>query len=887
MNKPSRLAIRLLRSFCPPHLLEELEGDLLQKFERDMKTFGEKKAKRRLVWNVIRFIRPGIVLRNKRSTTVNQFNMLQNHFKIAFRSLYKRKGYAIINIMGLAVGITSCILIGLFVHDELSYDKDFKNGDRISKIILDRKYPDHHSVTRFIPHSFATTVVKDYPEVERATTITGPFDNMMISYKGDQGAAVTFLEKDVYAADSNLFKIFSFNIKKGDRNTMLLKPKSMVLTESTARRHFGDKDPLGKIITMSGDNFIVTGVCEDPPQNTHFKFGLIISIQTIERFNLDNFERPDTHCYIQLKPETDAVALQGKFHQMVDTYAAPEIEKVNKVSWLDYKKAGNGYTYSLLPLTEVYLNPLDIGGMKPGGNILSVKIVMGIAGLIFLIACINFMNLTTARSTERAKEVGIRKVMGSFRRQLVFQFLTESTLLTLIGVSLAVAASIWLLPKFNTLVGKNLQIDLNGSVVACLLAAVIVLGFLAGIYPALVLSSFNPMKALKGNFVSSTSGKNIRKGLVVVQFSISISLIICTTVMVQQMQFIRDKDLGYGKEQLLDIEGDFHMKPKFTKRFIEEIKRLPQVIAAAGSLSMPSIGGIYPQQYRAEGSPEVETLRTMYAGDGFCELMGFELVEGKLFSDLTNDSLSVILNESAVKQLDIKNPLGKKISFIEQTYGSGEQTTFTIVGVVKDFNYESLHKEIRPIVIQSNEIIFSRVEYIAVRLQPASIHEAITQLESKWKELSPESPFQFRFVDDVLNDLYQKEERTWRVFIVFSGLCIFIACIGLLGLSAFTISLRTKEIGIRKVVGAGLRQIVILISRDFTVLIFVSFLLAVPVAWYVMESWWLKGFAYRVHISVLTMTLCGLATLLMTWIVISYQTLKVAKVNPIESLKAE
>ena len=813
--------------------------------------------------------------------------MFRNNIKIALRNLTKQKVYTLINVLGLAIGITSCILLALYINNELSYDKEFADFDRIHRMVLERKFPDQSTIIAGVPHSLASVVVQDYPEIQRATTICGPFDDMMISYKGANQVDLKFLENDVYAADSNFFKIFSFKVIKGDRKTMLQHPKSMVLTESTAKRHFGDQDPFGKLITMSGDVFTVTGICEDPPTNTHFKFGIIISIHTIERFNLENFNRPDVYCYLKLRQDADPKLLESKLDLMVDKYAAADFERVNKTSWTDYKKAGNGYHYFLRPLTSVYLDPDNIGGMKPGGNIITIRIMMAIVILILVVASINFINLATARSSERAKEVGVRKVLGSFRKQLIFQFLTESLIVSLLGVAFSAILIVALLPYFNQFTERNLQIGFGIQVSLGLLIIAITLGVVAGIYPSFVLSSFKPVVVLKGSFTATSNGKWIRNGLVIFQFCISITLVICTLIMRNQMEFISQKDLGYDKEHLVVIEGDFHMKPNFTRTLIKEIKQIPQVVLAAGSLSMPSIGGIYPQQYRSQHSPEIKTVHTMYAGDEFAEVMDFKLVKGNLFSENTNDSLSVILNESAVKAFGLTNPIGEKITFIEQTYGSGEQTTFTILGIIKDFHYKTLHEEIQPLVIQSNEIIFSRMSFVVARLKQGVNMTAIPLIQGKWKTLAPDMPFQFRFVDNVLDDHYRKEKRMGEIFALFSSLSIVVASIGLFGLSAYTVSQRVKEIGIRKVFGAGVSNIFLMLSMDFTKLILISFFLAAPISVYIMNNWWLQDFPYRIQISPITIIISGLSAILLTWVTVGYQSLKASIQNPVKSLRNE
>jgi putative ABC transport system permease protein len=893
-SKPPFLADKLFEWYCDNATVEDLRGDMEELFYSDLDHMSASKAKLKYWQQVLSLLFSYAIKKRKQKSSFHQyssysinFTMIWNYLKIAFRNLINHKAYTLINVLGLAIGMTSCILLTLYVKDELSYDKDFVEEENIYKVILERKYPGQTKIQAWIPHSFASVFVKDHPEIERATTICGPFNDMIVSYKGSNKTDVKFLENGVFAADSNFFKIFSFKILKGDRKTMLQHPNSMVLTESVAKKYFGDEDALGKLITMSGGVNTVTGICEDPPVNTHFKFGLIISIHSIERFNLDNFNRPDTYCYIKLKEGVNTSKLESKFLKTVDTYAAADFERVNKTSWTDYKRAGNGYRYLLRPLTSIYLDPDNIGGMKASGNIILVRVLIAIAILIFIIACVNFINLATARSSERAKEVGVRKVLGSFKRQLIFQFLSESFIVSAIGVSLTAILIIISLPYFNLLTDKNVQVVFNLQTVFKFLSLIVVLSLLAGIYPSFVLSSFKPIVVLKGNFTATPKGKWIRNGLVVFQFWISISLVICTLVMQQQTKFLSKKDLGYNKEELLVIEGDFHMKPNFTRNLVAEIKRMPEVLSAAGSLSMPSMDGIYLQQYQAEGSEEIRSLHTMEIGDEFAETMDFKLLDGKLFSTTSNDSLSVILNESAVKTLGLSNPIGKHITFIEQTYGSGERTTFKIIGVIKDFNYRTLHETINPLIIQSNEIIFSRMSYVAVRLKPGANAETISQIEFKWKQLSPDMPFQFRFVDNILDAHYQKEQRVGKIFSLFSLLGIAVALIGQFGLSTYTASLRTKEMGIRKVFGAGILDVFILLTHGFTRTVLISFLLAAPTSWYLMERWWLQGFAFRIQINVWTLLGVGVGALAVALVTVGYQSIKAAVVNPTGSLRNE
>jgi len=815
--------------------------------------------------------------------------MFKNNFKIAIRALLRQKVYAFINIAGLAVGVASCLLIALFVQKEFSYDRFFENPDQIHKMVLERKYPDHSTFYSYIPHSFAYVAVKDYPEIEQTTLLFGPFPNTPLSYKNAQEEKKEFEENFVFAADSSFFSIFSFKILKGDPVAALQKANDMVMTETTARKYFGDEDPIGKVITTNFGEFNVVAVCEDVPDNSHMKFEVLIAVQTFPFVKVNNFTSFSAHCYFKLAPGADYKALEAKFPQMVDTYAAAEIERDLGKSWADYKKEGNGYRYFLQPLPTINLDPINLEGkMKTGGNITSVYIMISVAILILFIACINFMNLATARSAERAKEVGVRKTMGSFKKQLVAQFLTESFVLSLIGVTLAVALVTLVLPYFNVLTGKNLAINFNPNTIFGLFMTTAIVGFLAGIYPSFVLSSFNPVTVLKGNFTGHQSGKWIRNGLVVFQFWISIVLMIGTLVIQDQMKFMREKSMGFDKEQMLVVEQVFNLDPVTANAYIEELKRLPSVIGASGSFALPGrqidFGGI---QFQPEGSSEILTTKTMVLKDGMAELLGLQLLDGRWFSQDTSDSLSLILNESAVKVMGLENPIGRSLGNIQQTPNGNVSRTLRITGIVKDFNFQSLRDEITPLVLMSTEFFGGGVQYAIAKVKGGQIPEAIEQAEAKWRELVPDKPFKFTFLDQDINAKYAEDQRTGKLFATFSGLAIFVACIGLFALSAYTANLRTKEIGIRKVLGASVGKILILLSKDFAQMVLISFVLAIPVAWLVMENWWLQNFAYRIQISISTIIVSGLAAFGVAWITVSFQSIKAAIKNPVQSLKSE
>lgn len=506
--------------------------------------------------------------------------------------------------------------------------------------------------------------------------------------------------------------------------------------------------------------------------------------------------------------------------------------------------------------------------------------------LVFVIACINFTNLSTARSMERAKEVGVRKVMGSLQTHLIFQFLTESFIISLLSLTLAVCLTLLALPFFNELSETVLRLEFNLATLLLFFAATIFISLVAGIYPAFVLSSFRPVSVLKGNFAGSTKGKWLKNGLVAFQFWIAIVLVSSTWVLYQQIRFLGEKDLGYNPEELLVIEGTFHMDPNFTKPFLDRVRKIAGVQNAAGTLWMPGFNGVWKDEYRTQESPQVHTFSRGAVGDEFLKVAGLELLLGNFFQSTTHDSLSVVLNESAVKVLDLDDPVGKKVIMLEHDEGEFTEISLTIKGVVKDFNFGTLHSEIEPLVLQSNEKIFGRMSSIALRIDGGTITNTISQLEEAWKDLIPDRSFIFRFVDDILENSYRRERKLGTIFTLFSVLSIVISIIGLLALSTFAAQLRKKELGIRKVLGATTQNLLILLSKDFTKIICIAILFATPVAWILMNNW-LHNFAYHIELSWWIIPVTGIVTLIMTWVMVSLQTHKAAKSNPVDVLKDE
>jgi putative ABC transport system permease protein len=732
---------------------------------------------------------------------------------------------------------------------------------------------------------------RDFPEVESTLQMQGPADNMVVNYKVNETEVKTFEEDHFIWVDSAFFSFFDLTLIKGDKATALAVPNQIIVSESMANKLFGQDDPIGKVLYGGFGECKVTGVYRNLPDNSHLRADFITSFSGPEFRQSINYISFDSHTYLKLKPGSDVKALEAKFPQMVNTYASGQIERELGQSWEDYQKAGNGYRYFLQPLTGIHLDPTNIEfTVTPGGNIKYVYALIFIGILILAIACINFMNLSTARSAERAREVGVRKVMGSYRDQLIIQFLVEAFLLALMSTVLAVGLAAVVLPEFNDLIEKQLHLVFSLDVALGLLGFALLVGLLAGLYPALVLSSYNPVVVMKGNFAGSSKGAWLRNGLVVFQFVISIVLIVGTLVVGEQMEFIRNKDLGFNTDKVMIIERAWSLQTKF-ETFADELRRIPEVKSVAGTSSrVGNRDDFFGQMFQPEGSNEVLTVKSMIMDDEFGQDIGFTLKEGRFFSRETNDSLHVLLNETAVKTIGLTDPVGRKLSNGDLFRGdSAHQATrlFTVIGVVKNFHFQSLRDEITPLVIFNREV-FARpgMPYMAVRLQSEGAQEAIAQIESKWKEFVTDKPFRYEFLQDNLNQGYADDQRSGKLFTLFSSLAIVIACVGLFGLSAYTTSRRTKEIGIRKVLGASVGGVVYLLSREFTRLVGLAFVVAIPISLWMMKEW-LNTFAYRIELGPTAFVVAGLTALAIAWLTVSYQSIKSALMNPVRSLRSE
>ncbi|HMQ86167.1 MAG TPA: ABC transporter permease [Flavilitoribacter sp.] len=815
--------------------------------------------------------------------------MFFNHLKIAWRNLARNRGFTLVNILGLTTGLVCFMLILLYIRDEMSYDQWHEKGDRICRVALERIYPGRSRFYAIIPPSYAESMEQDFSEVEASCRLFFFQGNNFLIKMGQE----TYEESNVMWSDSNFFDLFSIDLIKGDPHAVLVKPNSVVLTESAAEKYFGNEDPTGKVLDLAqtDNDLLVTGVCRDVPGNSHFKFDLLMSSSSLGFLQQPNFIGFSAYTYLLLQPGTSAAALEAKFPDHVVKFASGQILNQFGVNYEEYQKQGNGYRYFLQPLPSIYLDSNLESEMKPPGSRQRIYFFTVIAALILIIACINFMNLATARSANRAREVGIRKTLGSDRRQIAGQFFLEALLITLLSAALAAAVNYFVLPYFNGITGKSLSAaDLfRWQFMLALLGAAAVTGLLSGAYPAFALSAFRPIEVLRGKFFQTPKGSALRNLLVIFQFGISVFLIISTILVYRQMAFTMNKSLGFDKESVISLQGAGGMTAQQEETLKKEIGRLPGVVAVSGCDTQPG-GQYFGMSFKPQGADEMTTGSGLIVDEGYIECMKMEMLKGRSFDEHFMDTLSVVVNEAAVREMDLDDPVGKTLVSTDNFLNpvAGQQSVYTIIGVVRDFHFQSLHQVISPLFLVHHQRSFSPGvdNLITVRLSPSDFQHTLQSIEGIWKTFQPETPFRYAFLDQEWANLYEKEMTTRQVFGLFSMLAIFIACLGLLALAAFTAERRTKEIGIRKVLGATTGGIVGLLSRDFLKLVLAAILIASPFAWYAMDKW-LQDFAYRIKIEWWVFVLAGAVSIAIAFLTVSFQSIRAALTNPVDSLKSD
>ncbi len=799
------------------------------------------------------------------------FVMLKNYLKITLRHLQRQKGYSLINIAGLSVGMACFILIILFINYEFSYEEHHTNADRIYKIYVEHHLPTGVNRIRSSPVPLVETLHNEIPEIQDFTRMQ-TIGNPLVHYD-DRG----FYEDGLVFVDPGIFTLFSFHFVAGDKEQALKDKNSAVLTEDMAVKYFGRENPIGKSLVLNNKiSVVVNGVIKNHPENTNIHPDILISFSTIEDIAgqdyMTNWLTQIVHSYILVPEHTSIPRLEEKIQAAFKKHVREDDDRILKLD-----QFSRMHLYSDLEDT---------------GDIKTIYIFMAIGFLIILTACINFMNLATARSVKRAKEVGLRKVVGAVRGQLIKQFIGESAVFSALSLLLALILVFLFLPTLNTLTGQFVRFEDLGraEILIGLIGIVLLVGLLSGSYPALFLSAFQPANVLKGTLKSGTKGGLFRKILVVAQFGISIILIVCTIILNKQLHYIQNRPLGFKKDQIVVIRNSDRQRNIAPLK--EELLRNPKIAGVTGSLQLPSSIGMYNNVTweGAVGEEQTEIIHNRIDYD-FLDTFEIELLAGRNFSkeypsDLrgggdADSARSIIINEEAVRRFGWEDPMGKRVI---QVYGE-RRIYFTVIGVVKDFHFSSLKNPIKPMNFflspDSNR-------YISAKVLSQDISGTLKFIEETWKKLAPESPIEYFFLDTIFERRYRSEERLQRLFGYFSGLAIFIACLGLFGLASFAAEQRTKEIGIRKVLGASETSLIFLLSKEFTLLVLIANLVAWPLAYLAMHNW-LEGFAYRIQLNnhLGFFLLASAVALVIAWLTLSFQAIKASLVNPIDSLRYE
>ncbi|CAD5274407.1 MULTISPECIES: ABC transporter permease [unclassified Imperialibacter] len=878
--QPPKYPLRFLRWFCREDYLDEIEGDLIELFEKRVEK-SPKMARRRFVWDVVKSFRLRNI-RSFRSQNSNNTVMLKNYLKVAWRNMLRQKMYSAVKVGGFAVGIGACVLISLFIRDELSYDLQYPDNDRIYRVIgeyYETGIPDRQS---FLQPPLAKALKEDFPEVEEA----GRFLSSNLFGAGSSevrpaGRAQNTYEKGFIFADPEFFQILGLPLIYGDPASVLTEPNTLLISKSKAEKYFPGENPLGKAIILNnntGNPYKIDGVFEDFPKNSHLRYDFIRTLRGMEFGKGEQYfwGSNNYHTYIKIRAGSDASKLEGKLSDITDKYILPALKAGGQPN---AEEIAGRIGFKLQPVADIHLRSEGIKDRLSHGDIRFVWIFGAVAAFILLLAAINFINLSTAKSANRAKEVGLRKTLGSQSSNLISQFLTESLLFSFFSFMIGVLLATVLLPYFNELSGKALTMPwADWQFIPLLLAAAVVVGLLAGIYPAFYLSAFKPAAVLKGSVSRGTRSSRLRGGLVIFQFATSIILIAGTFIIYRQMEFILNQKIGFDKEQVLLIQGSNSLGDN-AATFKNELLRLPDVKSATVSDYLPVSGtkrnsnGFYEEGKTSEG--EAVYGQIWRVDPDYVRTMGMKMAEGRDFFDqMPSESQSVIINQTMAKQFGFEEPLGERI-----TNGGG---TWNVVGVLEDFHYESMKEEIQPLCL----VLGNSPQTIAVKVTSSDMASTTKAVTALWDEFVPQQPIRYSFLDESYARMYDDLQRTGSVFTTFAILAVLVACLGLFGLSAFVVEQRGKEISIRKVLGAGLGSIFRLVSIDFLQLVVVAFIIATPISWYFMERW-LEDYIYRIDITWDVFALAGLLSVAIALITISSESVKAAFINPVKKLRSE
>ena len=807
--------------------------------------------------------------------------MFGNYLTTALRGIWKYKAYSAINIFGLAIGIAASLLILMYVRYELSFDRYHENLERIYRINLHGSMMGQEVNAATSPYPLAATLVNEFPQVENAVRVRQFYAEPMV-----QLGEIRYQETNVFHADPSFFDIFTYEMLAGNPATALENPNSIVITESIANKYFPGGNALGQMLRFNNDeDFRVTGVMQDVPSNSHFHPEILVSFSSDDNHESQMWVSNNIQTYLMVRPGTDAEELAENLQTLVAKYVAPQIEQGIGITFEEFLNSGGSWGYGMTALKDIHLDARIEGQIEPPGNAAYVYTFQAVAVFILLLACINFMNLSTARSANRAREIGVRKVMGAFQGQLIFQFLVESILITCLALLIALPLVAALLPALNGITDRTMEISmlLNPLSILYLLVFAVLVGTISGSYPAFFLSRFHPQEVLKGAL--SRGGRNawLRGGLVVFQFAISISLITATLIVFSQLSYMQNKPLGFNKDQVLVIERAFALDDQLNS-FKTRIKQLPGVVNASSSQHMPGDQSDV-NAFQVEGRPQAESyaISRFTVDYDYVETLGIEVIAGRSFSqEYTGEHPGFILNEAAVADLSLEDPLSAVLLEPGGDIDELEMQAGPVIGVVRDFHFQSLHQEITPMILRIDD--FAR--FVVVRLQAQNIQGTIQSIENTWQEMTGGQPFQYSFLDEDFAELHEGDQKMGEIFVGFSILAIVIACLGLYGLASYTTEQRTKEIGVRKTLGASTLDIVLLVAKDFMMLVAIALLISIPVAYLVMSEW-LQLFAYRIEIGPGAFLLSGIMAIIVAFITVSYQSTLAANTNPSLTLRDE
>ncbi|PKP52482.1 MAG: hypothetical protein CVT92_08620 [Bacteroidetes bacterium HGW-Bacteroidetes-1] len=806
--------------------------------------------------------------------------MLKNFFLTSYRRLLRQPGFSLINIFGLAIGLAACLLILLYITDELSYDRFHEKADRIYRVTTYGKFGNNEFHSTYTPAPFAEAIIREFPEVESVTRL------MVLSQHSVRVGEKTFIEDRFAYADSVFFDVFSFELIEGDPKRALTEPRTIILTESTARRYFGKEDPMGKMIIENDmHHYRVTGIAKDIPYNSHFRFNALASFTSLAWHSNKSWFNQSAQTYLVFAKGTDVTLTEEKLNPFIYRNIKDQLFQFIGISFEEFAKSGQTYGYNFQKLTDIHLLSNLDGELEANGNITYVYLFSLIALFILLIACINFMNLSTARSVSRAKEVGIRKVLGSQRADIIFQFLAESFVYVFIAMILAVLLIEISMPFFNHISNKHLSFSFNtpSYFLLSIPVFIVITGLIAGSYPAFFMSAFQPLQVIKGQFFQGMTKNRPRSLLVLFQYSISIVLLISTFVIFSQLKFIQKKNMGYEKENMLIIKR-VHGLNTGLQVFKQKLLQHPEILNASYTLDLPG-DDFGSNSMGVAGRPleEVNLLMVMFADYDLLETLGIKLSEGRWFSkDFGTDSSAVILNEAAMRALGITDLNREKV--IRHATPPYEHLVSPIIGVVEDFHFESLHKGIRPMAIYlRNDGWLNRM---VVKVKGEKLQELIQVMEKEWNNMETGQPFTYTTLDQNMASFYQNDHRTRIIYTIFSLLALFVASLGLFGLAAYTTESRTKEIGIRKVLGANISKIIFMLTKEFTKYVLLANLIAWPFAFWLADNW-LNNFAYRIAMPWSAFVGAAVLSFAIALLTVFFLAFKAARSNPVNALKYE